>query len=109
MKIKNIKIWSENLKLTRPYSIAYETIDSVENVFVHIQLENGTWGIGSGSPAEFVTGENILSCKNTSSRMPTSSSLQKMVSFLGIPLLWNIEISSLYKRTLLIIFNLAWV
>ena len=65
MKIKNIKIWSENLKLTRPYSIAYETIDSVENVFVHIQLENGTWGIGSGSPAEFVTGENILSCKNT--------------------------------------------
>ena len=64
MKIKNIKMWSENLKLTRPYSIAYETIDSVENVFVHIQLENGTWGIGSGSPAEFVTGENILSCIN---------------------------------------------
>ena len=64
MKIKSVKIWSEDLKLTRPYTISYETIDSVENVFVHIQLEDGTWGIGAGSPAEFVTGENILSCVN---------------------------------------------
>ena len=64
MKIKKIKFWSENLKLTRPYKISYETIDSVENIFVHIELENGIWGIGSGSPAEFVTGENILSSKN---------------------------------------------
>ena len=64
MKIKSVKIWSEDLKLYRPYTISYETIDSVENVFVHIQLEDGTWGIGAGSPAEFVTGENILSCVN---------------------------------------------
>ena len=64
MKIKSVKIWSEDLKLSRPYTISYETIDSVENVFVHIQLEDGTWGIGAGSPAEFVTGENILSCVN---------------------------------------------
>ena len=61
MKIKSVKIWSEDLELSRPYTISYETIDSVENVFVHIQLEDGTWGIGAGSPAEFVTGENILS------------------------------------------------
>ena len=45
MKIKSVKIWSEDLKLSRPYTISYETIDSVENVFVHIQLEYGTWGI----------------------------------------------------------------
>ena len=64
MKIKSVKIWSEDLKLSRPYTISYETIDSVENVFVHIQLEDGTWGIGAGSPAEFVTGENTLSCIN---------------------------------------------
>ena len=51
MKIKSVKIWSEDLKLSRPYTISYETIDSVENVFVHIQLEDGTWGIGAGSPA----------------------------------------------------------
>ena len=63
MKIKNVKTWFENLELTKPYSIAYETIDSVENVFVEIELDNGIKGIGSGSPAEFVTGENIDSCK----------------------------------------------
>ena len=62
MKIKSVKIWSEDLELSRPYTISYETIDSVENVFVHIQLEDGTWGIGAGSPAEFVTGEDIVSC-----------------------------------------------
>ena len=62
MRIKNVRVWSEDLKLTQPYSISYETIDSVENVFVHIELEDGTWAIGSGSPAEFVTGENNSSC-----------------------------------------------
>ena len=40
MQIKNVRVWSEDLKLTQPYSISYETIDSVENVFVHIELEN---------------------------------------------------------------------
>ena len=64
MQIKNVRVWSENLKLTKPYSISYETIDSVKNVFVHIELEDGPWGIGSGSPAEFVTGEDNSSCIN---------------------------------------------
>ena len=63
MKIKGVKTWSENLELTKPYSIAYETIDSVENVFVEIELDNVIKGIGSSSPAELVTGENINSCK----------------------------------------------
>ena len=56
MKIVSAKFWSEDLELTRPYSIAYETIEAVENIFVYLVLENGTWGIGSGSPAEFITG-----------------------------------------------------
>ena len=64
MKIKGIKTWSENLELTKSYSIAYETIDSVENVFVELELNNGIKGLGSGSPAEFVTGENIDSCNS---------------------------------------------
>lgn len=63
MKIRSVTTWTENLELTRPYRISYETIDSVENVFVKIQLENGIYGIGSGCPAEFVTGENIDSCR----------------------------------------------
>ena len=48
----------------RDSSIAYETIDSVKNVFVELELYNGIKGLGSGSPAEFVTGENIDSCNS---------------------------------------------
>jgi L-alanine-DL-glutamate epimerase-like enolase superfamily enzyme len=61
LKIKKVKTWSENLELTRPYSISYRTIDSVENVFVYIEAENGQYGIGAGSPADFVTGETMAS------------------------------------------------
>ena len=32
MKIVSAKFWSEDLELTRPYSIAYETIEAVENI-----------------------------------------------------------------------------
>lgn len=59
MKIRNVRTWRENLDLAKPYTIAYKTIDHVENLFVVIETDNGITGIGSGSPAEFVTGENI--------------------------------------------------
>ncbi len=65
MKITQVKSWKENLELTRPYTIAYRTIDHVENVFLYIELENGLSGIGAGSPAEFVTGESITNSINT--------------------------------------------
>ncbi len=64
MKIKNISVWKENLALTRPYTIAYETIDSVQNMFVLLEAENGSVGIGAGSPAEDVTDESIEACEN---------------------------------------------
>lgn len=63
LKITKVKSWSENLELTRPYNISYRTIDSIENVFVHLETQNGLYGIGSGSPAEFVTGETIHAAK----------------------------------------------
>jgi len=63
MKIKHITIWKENLELTRPYTIAYETISSVENLFVSLETENGITGIGAGSPAQEVTGESITACE----------------------------------------------
>lgn len=59
MKIKKIRVWKEDLVLTRPYTIAYETISAVENLFVLLEADNGITGIGAGSPAEDVTGENI--------------------------------------------------
>lgn len=59
MKIRSVRTWKENLDLAKPYTIAYKTIDHVDNLFVTIELENGITGIGAGSPAEFVTGEKI--------------------------------------------------
>ncbi len=64
MKIKNIKIWSADLGNTKPYTIAFKTVDEVLNAFVEITLENGVTGIGAGNPSEYVTGESFEQCKN---------------------------------------------
>ena len=50
MKIKNIEVFSKNLALTKPYTIAYKTIADVENVFLLVTLENGIVGIGAANP-----------------------------------------------------------
>jgi L-alanine-DL-glutamate epimerase-like enolase superfamily enzyme len=62
MKIKDIKVWSVDLGNTKPYTIAFKTIDEVKNAFVEITLENGTTGIGSGNPSEYVVGESLEQC-----------------------------------------------
>ncbi len=59
MKIKSIKAWSTDLGNTKPYTIAFKTIDEVVNAFVEITLDNGTTGIGAGCPSEYVTGEPL--------------------------------------------------
>ncbi|MBE9510116.1 MAG: dipeptide epimerase [Bacteroidetes bacterium] len=62
MKITRIKSWSENLELTRPYSIAFQTFDSVENVFVYLETDGGLFGLGSGAPVDSITGESLDDC-----------------------------------------------
>ncbi len=62
MKIKKIDVWSADLGNTKPYTIAFKTIDEVRNAFVEITLENGVTGIGSGNPSEYVVGENLDQC-----------------------------------------------
>ncbi len=62
MRIKDIKVWKENLNNTKPYTIAYKTTDEVHSSFVEITLENGTTGIGAGSPSDYVTGETLEDC-----------------------------------------------
>ncbi len=59
MRITYIKVWKENLELSRPYTIAYRTVTAVENFFVYLQLDNGHYGIGAGSPSKLVTGEDL--------------------------------------------------
>ncbi len=61
-KIKDIAVWSEDLGNTRPYTIAFKTVDEVRNAFVIITLDDGTYGIGSGNPSEFVVGESLTQC-----------------------------------------------
>jgi L-alanine-DL-glutamate epimerase-like enolase superfamily enzyme len=59
MRIKNISVWNADLGNTKPYTIAFKTVDEVRNAFVEITLDNGITGIGSGNPSEYVVGENL--------------------------------------------------
>jgi len=59
MKIKEVRISKENLELTRPYSIAYKSVDSVDNCIVEVILENGTSGLGAANPSKQVVGEDV--------------------------------------------------
>ena len=58
-KITRATVWKEDLKLTRPYTIAFETIDSVENLFICLETENGLQGLGAACPSQEVTGETL--------------------------------------------------
>lgn len=59
MLIKNITVWKADLVNTKPYTIAFKTVDEVKNAFVEITLANGTTGIGACNPSEYVTNENL--------------------------------------------------
>ena len=61
-KIKEIKVWDADLGNTKPYTIAFKTVDQVRNAFVEITLENNTTGLGSGNPSEYVVGESFAQC-----------------------------------------------
>jgi L-alanine-DL-glutamate epimerase-like enolase superfamily enzyme len=62
MKIKSIQSWTADLGNTKPYTIAFKTVDVVNNAFVEIVLDNGVTGIGAGNPSEYVTGESFDQC-----------------------------------------------
>lgn len=62
-RIKAIKTWDADLGNKKPYTIAFKTVDEVRNAFIEIQLDNGTWGIGSGNPSEYVVGESFTQCR----------------------------------------------
>lgn len=62
-RITHIRTYVKNLDLIRPYTIAYETFDSVVNIFLEIETDEGLVAIGSGSPSAFVTGETMESAQ----------------------------------------------
>jgi L-Ala-D/L-Glu epimerase len=73
-RIKRIEVWKANLGNTKPYTIAFKTVDEVNNAFVEITLDNGLTGIGSGNPSEYVVGESFSQCM---------AALEGDLSFLG--------------------------
>lgn len=68
MKIRDIRAALHNLALRKPYAIANLYCDTVENVLLEIELENGIIGLGAANPAEEVVGETpqqtLLTCQS---------------------------------------------
>jgi L-alanine-DL-glutamate epimerase-like enolase superfamily enzyme len=57
MRITRLEIWPVELRLSEPYSIAYQTIHAATNVFLRIETDRGIVGFGCAAPDEQVTGE----------------------------------------------------
>jgi L-alanine-DL-glutamate epimerase-like enolase superfamily enzyme len=57
MKIKKIEYFRYDLKLTEPYTIAYETVDHSTNIILRIETDSGISGWGCSAPDLPVTGE----------------------------------------------------
>lgn len=59
MKIKSIQVCKEDLELTRPYTIAYKTVDSVSNCIVAVETDSGKIGYGAANPSKHVVGVDV--------------------------------------------------
>ncbi|MBN2124804.1 MAG: dipeptide epimerase [Deltaproteobacteria bacterium] len=59
MKITALEAWPITMDLAEPYTIAYETVHSVSNVFVRLDTGSGITGYGCAAPDEQVTGETV--------------------------------------------------
>jgi L-alanine-DL-glutamate epimerase-like enolase superfamily enzyme len=62
VNITRIETWRQSVPLTRPYTIAYQTIDKVDLHFVRLFGSAGQVGLGSAAPATAVTGETSAAC-----------------------------------------------
>jgi L-alanine-DL-glutamate epimerase-like enolase superfamily enzyme len=58
MKIVQLECWKYSLKLSEPYTIAYETISDCTNVFLKLTTDNGISGFGCAAPDFYITKED---------------------------------------------------
>ena len=65
MKIKHLEAWPITIRLSEPYTISYETIESTTNVFLRIETEQGIVGFGCAAPDLQITGETPESVLRT--------------------------------------------
>jgi L-alanine-DL-glutamate epimerase-like enolase superfamily enzyme len=57
MHIKEMEAWRTGLHLSEPYTIAYETVERAEIVFMRMETDSGIRGFGCSAPDVHVTGE----------------------------------------------------
>jgi L-alanine-DL-glutamate epimerase-like enolase superfamily enzyme len=57
MKITRVDAFEVKLRLEQPYTIAYETVESVSNVFLRLETNTKYTGLGCAAPDLAVTGE----------------------------------------------------
>ena len=57
MRITSVESWPHTMTLDEPYTIAYETVDTVTNIFLRIDTSKGITGYGCAAPDEAVTRE----------------------------------------------------
>lgn len=65
MKIIHIEFWPVTMPLSKPYTIAYEKIDSIINIFLRLGTNTGIVGYGCAAPDLPVTGETAESVLKT--------------------------------------------
>jgi L-alanine-DL-glutamate epimerase-like enolase superfamily enzyme len=57
MKITHFDIWQVSMGLAEPYTIAYETVEKVTNIFLRIETDTHITGCGCAAPDVKITGE----------------------------------------------------
>jgi L-alanine-DL-glutamate epimerase-like enolase superfamily enzyme len=63
MRVTRLESWSVALRLSEPYTIAYETVDSAVNLFVRLHTDGRHVGHGIAAPDPAVTGETVQSAQ----------------------------------------------
>jgi L-alanine-DL-glutamate epimerase-like enolase superfamily enzyme len=69
MPIRRFAVARLRMPLSRPYTIAYETVVAAENILVRIEDERGRAGFGIAAPDEAVTGETLAAAAEVLDRV----------------------------------------
>ena len=63
MRIAKVESWREEVRLSRPYSIAFQSTEAVTILALAITCEGGSVGLGAATPEPAITGETVEACE----------------------------------------------
>ena len=110
VKIKDIQIYSVSIPLKAPVKMAGVTIQSADNIIIHIIGNNGIFGWGEASSAPTMTGEfvqgMVAAAQFLKSRLVGASitSLQDIKTLIETPLYGNDGAISAIEMAMLDLF-----